>query len=144
MKTWMANEGEANREWVLVDVNGVVLGRAASFIANLLRGKDKPTYTPHVDTGNFVVVINAAGVKLTGKKWDEKLYYSHSGYMGGLKAMTAKRLLEKHPEELIMKAVKGMLPKNFMADKLLKKLKVYRGEEHPHTAQNPKPIKIAD
>lgn len=137
MATYMAKKGELRREWIIIDVKDQVLGRAATTIADALRGKNRPTYTPHVDTGNFVIVINAAHVKLTGNKWEDKMYYSHSGYMGGLKSVPAEKMLEKHPEKILIKAVKGMLPKNFLAAKLLKKLKVYPGAEHPHTAQNP-------
>lgn len=124
--------------WWLVDLDGKILGRIATQIANILRGKHKPSYAPHLDNGDFVVVINASKVKLTGKKLEEKIYYRHSNYPGGLKASSAKELLKKHPEQLIVKAVKGMLPKNFLAQKILKKLKVYGGAEHPHTAQQPK------
>lgn len=130
------------RTWVLVNLENKVLGRAASKIANLLRGKDKPTFTPHMDTGNFIVAINASKIRLTGKKMDNKLYHHHTGYPGGLKTKTAKEVLAKHPERLITDAVWGMLPKNDLSRHLLKKLKVYAGNEHPHGAQNPKEINI--
>ncbi len=137
MKTYMAKKGEVERKWYLVDASGKVLGRLASQIAIKLRGKDKPIFTPHVDTGDFVIVINAEKVRLTGKKWENKFYYRHSGYMGGLKKISAKELLKKKPEELIRHAVRGMLPKNRLGRKLLKKLKVYAGPNHPHEAQKP-------
>jgi large subunit ribosomal protein L13 len=137
MKSYSAKKGEVPRKWVLVDLKGKVLGRAASQIANILRGKTKPTFTPHIDTGDFVVVINAADVKLTGKKLTDKIYHDHSGYIGGMKEKSAGELLKRHPEELITRAVKGMLPHTALSKKLMKKLKVYAGELHPHTAQEP-------
>jgi large subunit ribosomal protein L13 len=136
MKTYFAKKEEPiDKKWVLVDAQGRILGRMATEIADILRGKNKPVYTPHVDTGDFVVVVNAEKVQLTGKKWDQKTYYRHSGYMGGLKAQTAKEVLEKKPELLIRHAVKGMLPKNRLGRKMINKLKVYRGSDHPHEAQ---------
>lgn len=132
--TYMAKKEEVGRSWFLVDVKDKVLGRAATTIANILRGKHRPNYTPHVDTGDFVVVINAAQVKLTGKKMQNKIYHSHSGYMGGLKSIPACKLREKDPTRIITHAVRGMLPKNYLGKKILKKLKVYSGTEHPHTA----------
>lgn len=137
MKTITAKPTEIERKWYLVDASGCVLGRLASFLATRLRGKHKPLYTPHVDTGDHIIVINADRIALTGKKWDEKLYYRHSGYIGGLKSITAKELLKKRPEDLVMHAVRGMLPKNRLGRKMLKKLKVYAGSEHPHVAQRP-------
>ena len=127
------NEGK----WWVVDAQDAVLGRLASQVAARLRGKHKPIYTPHVDTGDWVIVVNADKVKLTGRKWDQKTYYRHSGYIGGLKAITAKKLLEKRPEDIIRFAVRGMLPKNRLGRKIFKKLKVYTGAEHPHAAQQP-------
>lgn len=142
MKTYSAKPAEVERKWYVVDANGCVLGRLASFVANRLRGKHKPIYTPHVDTGDHIVVVNADKVALTGKKWDEKFYYRHSGYMGGLKSMTARELLQKRPEDLVIRAVKGMLPKNRLGRKMLKKLKVYAGPEHPHVAQGPESLQL--
>ncbi len=138
MKTYFAKkEDSLEKKWVLIDAEGRILGRMATEIADTLRGKNKPVYTPHVDTGDFVVVINAEKVRLTGRKWDQKVYYHHSGYIGGIKAKTAKEMLDRKPEELIRHAVKGMLPKNRLGRKVLTKLKVYRGSEHPHEAQVP-------
>ncbi len=138
MKTYSAKKGEVERNWVVVDAEGQVLGRLASRIALILRGKDKPVFTPHVDTGDFVVVVNADKVVLSGKKLDDKVYYWHSGYPGGIKGIKAKDLLEKKPEELVRKAVKGMLPKNKLGRKIFGKLKVYAGPDHPHEAQQPR------
>ena len=140
MKTFTAKPGEVESKWYVVDASGCVLGRLASFVATRLRGKHKPVYTPHVDTGDHIVVINADKIALTGRKWDEKLYYRHSGYVGGLKSITAKKLLEKRPEDLVMHAVRGMLPKNRLGRKMFKKLKVYAGSEHPHVAQEPETL----
>ena len=137
MVTHMAKKGEVERKWHLVDAKGKTLGRLASRVAVLLRGKHKPIFTPHVDVGDFVVVVNADKVALTGKKWKEKLYIHHSGYPGGFKSISAEKLMEKKPERLITMAVQGMLPKNKLGRKLLKKLKVYTGEMHPHQAQQP-------
>lgn len=140
--TKVAKADEITRDWYLVDVDNKVLGRVATEIANILRGKKKPIYTPSVDTGDFVVVVNAAKICLTGKKTADKVYYSHSGFPGGLKEITAGKLLEKKPEDLIKKAVKGMLPKNKLARHMLSKLKIYAGAEHPHQAQQPKTLDI--
>jgi large subunit ribosomal protein L13 len=137
MATHMAKKGEVERKWHLVDAKGKTLGRLASRVAILLRGKHKPIFTPHVDVGDFVIVVNAEKVALTGKKWKEKLYIHHSGYPGGLKSISAEKMIEKKPERLITMAVQGMLPKNKLGRKLVKKLKVYRGEDHPHQAQQP-------
>ena len=126
----------AKRDWWLVDLEGKTLGRIATQIADILRGKNKPTYTPHVDGGDFVVAINAEKVALSGKKWTDKKYYYHTGYPGRIQEDTAGRLRDVHPETLITKAVKGMLPRNYLSLKLMKKLKVYTGKEHPHKAQN--------
>jgi large subunit ribosomal protein L13 len=129
-------------KWCVVDADGAVLGRLASTIAARLRGKHNPFFTPHVDSGDWVIVINADKVALTGRKWEKKQYYRHSGYIGGLKTITAQKLLEKKPEELVRLAVKGMLPKNRLGRKLFKKLKVYAGNSHPHEAQRPEMLQI--
>jgi large subunit ribosomal protein L13 len=136
-KTWNAKPGEIERRWYLVDAEGQTLGRLATQIADMLRGKRKPQYTPHVDTGDFVVVVNAEKVAVTGTKLDDKLYYRHSGYPGGLRSRPLRDELERRPTEVIRKAVKGMLPRNRLARQQLTKLKVYAGPDHPHTAQNP-------
>jgi large subunit ribosomal protein L13 len=137
MKTYSARESDVKKDWYVVDAKGKILGRLASEIARRLRGKHKPIYTPHVDTGDFVVVINADKIRLTGKKLTDKIYYRHSGYPGGIKSIAAGKLLKEKPERLIHIAVRGMLPKNSLGRRMLKKLKVYRGEEHPHSSQNP-------
>jgi large subunit ribosomal protein L13 len=141
MKTYTAKPREIEQAWRLVDADGQILGRLATEIADTLRGKTKPAYTPHVDTGDFVVVVNAEKVRVTGKKLDQKIYYRHSGYPGGLRERTLAEQLARRPEEVIRKAVKGMLPKNKLAAAQLRKLKVYAGPEHPHAAQNPAPLK---
>lgn len=141
-KTFMAKEDEVVKKWVLVDAEGQVLGRLASEIARRLRGKHKPIYTPHNDTGDFVVVINADKVKLTGRKMDDKIYYRYSGYIGGLKEINARGLLAKKPTEALALAVRGMLPKNSLGRRQLKKLKIYAGGAHPHAAQQPEPIQL--
>ncbi len=138
----MAKREEVERNWYVVDAENKVLGRLASELAKILRGKHKPHFTPHVDTGDYVIVINAEKVSLTGNKLKDKVYYRHSGYPGGIKSITAEDLKAKKPEDLIRFAVKGMLPKNRLGRKLFKKLKVYAGGEHPHQAQEPKPIEI--
>ena len=140
MKTYNAKPGEIARDWYLVDAEGKTLGRLATQIADRLRGKSKPVFTPHVDTGDFVVVINAEKIAVTGKKLEQKMYYKHSGYPGGLKERTLEEMLERRPEEVIRIAVKGMLPRNRLARKQLTKLKVYAGPEHPHQAQQPQPL----
>jgi large subunit ribosomal protein L13 len=140
MKTWNAKPNEIEREWRLVDAEGQTLGRLATRIADTLRGKDKPQFTPHVDTGDFVVVVNAEKVAVTGKKLDDKMYHRHSGYPGGLRSRTLREQLERRPEEVIRKAVKGMLPRNRLGRAQLRKLKIYAGPEHPHTAQAPKEL----
>ena len=140
MKTFLPKVGDLDRRWYLVDASHQVLGRLATEIATVLMGKGKPTYTDFLDTGDFVVVVNAEKVKLTGKKWDDKVYYSHSGYPGGLKEVSAKKMLEKHPERIVQFAVKGMLPKNKLGKRMLKRLRVYTGEEHPHIAQQPEAL----
>ncbi len=142
MKTEITKIENVKRDWYVVDAQDAVLGRLATQIANVLRGKNKPTFTPSVDTGDFVIVINAEKVALTGRKLADKVYYKHSGYVGGLKEITAGKLLEKKPEDVIKKAVKGMLPKNKLARNMLSKLKVYAGGVHPHDAQQPKTITL--
>ncbi len=142
MKTFMGKFEPENRQWYLIDAKGKTLGRIATQIAVLLRGKNKPTFTPNVDTGAFVVVINAKDVRLTGNKLEQKHYYRHSGYIGGIKAVSAKEMLEKFPERVITHAVKGMLPKNRLSNRIITKLKVYAGEEHPHKAQNPIKVEV--
>jgi len=137
MKTQFAKKGDIDRKWYVVDAKDIVLGKLATKVATYLRGKNKPVFTPNVDTGDFIIVINADKIKLTGNKVSDKVYYHHSGYIGGIKAQTAKELLEKKPERIIEKAVWGMLPKNRLGRAMIKKLKVYRGAEHPHQAQTP-------
>ena len=143
-QTYIPKASEQERNWVLDDLDGAVLGRAATRIANILRGKHKPVFTPHFDMGDFVVAVNANKIRLTGAKLDQKLYRRHSGYRGGLKEHTAGELLEKKPEDLIRLAVSGMLPKNKTRQHLLKKLKIYAGAEHPHQAQVPQKISLND
>jgi large subunit ribosomal protein L13 len=140
--TYYAKTGEIEREWVLIDATDLVLGRVASAAAQILKGKHKPQYTPHVDTGDFVVVINADKIKVTGAKAAQKIYYRHSGFVGGLKEESFAKAMEKHPERVIEHAVKGMLPKNTLGRAMGKKLKVYAGGEHPHKAQNPRKIEV--
>ena len=139
-KTWTAKPGEITRRWYVVDAEGQTLGRLATRIADTLRGKNKPEYTPHVDTGDFVVVVNAEKIHVTGSKLDQKMYHRHSGYPGGLRSRTLREQLERRPTEVIRKAVKGMLPRNKLASAQINKLKVYAGPEHPHAAQNPEPL----
>ena len=129
-------------KWYVVDAEGAVLGRLASTVASRLRGKHNPFFSPHVDCGDWVIVVNAEKITLTGRKWEQKRYYRHSGYIGGLKEITAEKLLEKKPEDLVRFAVKGMLPKNRLGRKLFKKLKVYSGDKHPHEAQQPEALPI--
>jgi large subunit ribosomal protein L13 len=138
MKTYSAKPGEVTREWYIVDAEGKTLGRLATQIADTLRGKLKPQYTPHVDTGDFVIVVNAEKIQVTGNKLDQKRYYRHSGYPGGLRSRTLREQLERRPTEVLRVAVKGMLPKNRLARQQITKLKIYAGPEHPHEAQNPK------
>ena len=135
-------EALAQRQWYIIDAQGKVLGRIASEIARVLRGKNKPVFTPHADTGDFVIVVNAGGVRLTGKKLTNKIYYRHSEYPGGIRMKTAEKMLESKPETLVRLAVKGMLPKNRLGRKLFTKLKVYAGPDHPHQAQKPQPLDI--
>ncbi|GAB5401143.1 MAG: 50S ribosomal protein L13 [Aureisphaera sp.] len=141
-KTVSANKATVNKEWVLVDADGQALGRLASEVAKLLRGKHKPNFTPHVDCGDNVVVTNAAKIKLTGKKWDDKEYIRHTGYPGGQRSLTAQELYDKDPTRLVEKAVKGMLPKNKLGAALFRNLRVYVGAEHDQEAQNPKVINL--
>ncbi|HET9654514.1 MAG TPA: 50S ribosomal protein L13 [Kineosporiaceae bacterium] len=143
MRTYTPKPGDVERRWHVIDATDVVLGRLASQVAILLRGKHKPTFAPHVDTGDFVVVINADKVALTGSKREQKKAYRHSGYPGGLTAVSYTELLEKNPERAVEKAVRGMLPKNTLGRAQLSKLKVYRGAEHPHAAQQPQPYQIS-
>ena len=142
MKTYVATPQDRERNWLLVDAEGQTLGRLATRIADALRGKRKPTFTPHIDVGDFVVVVNAEKISVTGSKRTEKLYHRHSGYPGGLRSRTLTEMLEKRPEEVIRLAVKGMLPKNRLGRKQLTKLKVYAGPEHPHAAQKPQKLEI--
>lgn len=142
MKTYSARKEDVARDWYLVNADGKALGRLAAEIAKRLRGKHKPVYTPHIDTGDFIVVVNADKVALTGKKLTDKIYHHHTGYPGGLKSVTAGKMLEEKPEELLLGAVKGMLPKNSLGKQMLKKLKVYRGDRHPHKAQMLKPLEV--
>ena len=142
MKTYSAKPGEIAREWYLVDADGLTLGRLATQIADTLRGKRKPEYTPHVDTGDFVIVVNAEKIAVTGNKLDQKRYYRHSGYPGGLKSRSLREQLDRRPTEVIRTAVRGMLPKNRLARQQITKLKVYAGPEHPHASQNPRPLTL--
>ena len=140
MKTFMAKPAEIKRDWYVIDATGISLGRVATKAANVLRGKHKAIYTPNVDCGDYVIVINADKVKLTGNKLDQKMYYNHSGYTGGLRERTAKVMLEQYPEEMMERAIKGMLPKGRLGRQMYKKLHVYAGDEHIHMAQQPKVI----
>jgi large subunit ribosomal protein L13 len=142
MSTPVAKKADLQKDWYVVDLEDKVLGRAATEIARVLRGKHKAIYTPSVDTGDFVIVLNAEKVRLTGNKLSQKMYYRHSGYPGGLTTIPAGKMLEKTPEELIKKAVKGMLPKNKLGRQMFRKLKVYRGADHPHQAQQPKELQV--
>ena len=142
MTTVHAKKGQVTHRWLLVDAQGLVLGRMASEVASLLRGKRNPNFTPHVDTGDFVVVVNAEKVRLTGKKWQKKMYYNHSGYLGGLHEQTAEAMRAKRPTEIIRRAVKGMLPKGPLGYEMIRKLKIYAGPDHPHEAQQPEKIEI--
>ena len=144
MKTYVSTPADRERDWLIVDATGQTLGRLATQIADTLRGKRKPTYTPHCDTGDFVVVINAEKIAVTGKKLEDKRYWRHSGYPGGIRSRTLGEMLEKRPEEVIRLAVKGMLPRNRLARKQLTKLKVYAGPDHPHAAQQPQPMALIE
>ena len=140
MKTFSPTPKDITREWFVVDAEDKILGRLATQIAHRLRGKHKPEFAPHMDNGDFIVVINCEKIRLTGNKLRQKQYYSHSGYIGGLKSTSLEKMLQKKPEHVLMHAVKGMLPRNILGRALLKKLKVYAGPDHPHSAQNPKPL----
>ena len=142
MKTYQAKKEELDHKWYLVNAEGKVLGRLSTELVKILKGKNKPTYTPHLDTGDFVVVVNAGKVTLTGKKMKDKVYYNHTGYPGGIKEISAEKLLAKKPTEMIRMAVKGMLPKNSLGRQMLRKLKIYAGPNHPHEAQKPIPLEI--
>lgn len=142
MRTFTAKKEEIEREWYVVDAEGHTLGRLASTIASILRGKHKPIYTPHLDCGDFVIVVNADKVRVTGRKLDQKFYHHHSGYPGGLSSISLRDQLAKHPERVLQAAVKGMLPKNKLGRKMYKKLKVYAGDSHPHQAQQPKSLEL--
>jgi large subunit ribosomal protein L13 len=142
VRTFTAKKEEIQREWFVVDATGQTLGRLASTIAPILRGKHKPTYTPHLDCGDFVIVVNADKVQVTGRKMDQKFYYRHSGYPGGIKQISLRDQLNQHPERVIQAAVKGMLPKNKLGRQMIKKLKIYAGEEHPHQAQQPEHLEL--
>jgi len=142
MKTYQAKKEELEYQWYLVNAEGKALGRLATELAKILKGKNKPTYTPHLDTGDFVIVVNAGKVTLTGRKMKDKIYYHHTGYPGGIKEMNAEKLLAKKPTEMIRIAVKGMLPKNSLGRQMLRKLKIYGGPNQPHEAQMPVPLEI--
>jgi large subunit ribosomal protein L13 len=143
MRTYVATPATRERNWVVVDATGQTLGRLATQIADTLRGKRKPEFTPHCDVGDFVIVVNAERISVTGKKMDEKRYYRHSGYPGGLRSRTLAEMLDRRPEEVIRKAVKGMLPRTRLGRAQLRKLKVYAGPDHPHAAQKPEPMEVA-
>ncbi|MBT4964525.1 MAG: 50S ribosomal protein L13 [Francisellaceae bacterium] len=142
MKTYSAKPAEVKRGWYLIDANGKTLGRLASEVARRLRGKHKPEYTPHVDTGDYIIVVNAEKVAVTGNKTDDKMYHRHTGYPGGIKSLSFKQLIDKHPDRVISLAVKGMLPRNPLGRSMYSKLKVYAGTEHPHTAQQPELLEV--
>ncbi len=142
LKTYVATPSKRERNWLVVDASGKTLGRLATQIADVLRGKNKPEYTPHIDTGDFVVVVNAEKVRVTGNKAEDKLYHRHSGYPGGLRTRTFAEMRDRRPEEIIRLAVKGMLPRNRLARQQLRKLKIYAGPEHPHVAQKPAPLEV--
>ena len=142
MRTFTGKTAEIEREWYVVDAEGQTLGRLASRIAPILRGKHKPIYTPHLDCGDFVIIVNAEKVRVTGRKLDQKFYHRHSGYPGGLKSISLRDQLDKYPERVLQSAVKGMLPKNKLGRRMIKKLKVYAGDSHPHQAQQPKPLEL--
>ena len=141
-KTYSAKAEEIERTWYVVDAEGKTLGRLATEVARILRGKHKPIYTPHVDTGDFVIIVNAEKIRVTGKRLDQKMYYRHSGYMGGLKETSLRTMLDKHPERVLQLAVKGMMPKNRLGREMYKKLKVYAAPDHPHGAQKPQPLEL--
>ena len=142
MKTFSAKEHDIDRNWYLVDAQNKTLGRFSTEIASRLRGKHKPIYTPHVDTGDYIVVINASKIRVTGKKMTDKVYYKHTGYIGNLKSENLKTMLEKYPEKVLMKSVRGMLPKSKLGNAMIKKLRVFAGPEHTHIAQQPEPLEL--
>lgn len=142
MRTFTAKQAEIMRDWYVVDAEGLTLGRLAAKIAPILKGKHKPIYTPHLDCGDFVIVVNAEKVRVTGRKLDQKVYYQYSGYPGGIKSTSLRDQLAKHPERVLEAAVRGMLPKNRLGRRMIKKLKVYAGDSHPHQAQQPKPLEL--
>ena len=142
MSSYMARSEDFEKKWYIIDCEGKTVGRLSTKIATILRGKDKPQFTPHADIGDFVIVVNADKVKFTGKKWEQKKYYWHTGYPGGIRSITAEDLAKKKPGEIIRKAVWGMLPKNKMQDKLISRLKVYAGNEHPHVSQQPENLEV--
>ena len=142
MRTFTQKQEEIERDWYVVDAEGETLGRLASRIAPILKGKHKPIYTPHLDCGDFVVIVNAEKVRVTGRKLDQKLYYHHSGYPGGLKSVSLRNQLDRYPERVLQAAIRGMLPKNKLGRRMIKKLKVYAGDAHPHEAQLPKPLEL--
>ncbi len=142
--TYMAKSGSVERKWYVVDATGKRVGRLASEVAAILRGKHKPEFTPHIDTGDFVIIVNAEKIVFTGKKLQNKLYYRHSGYPGGLKSTSAADMLKKHPERIVEMAIKGMLPHNSLGADQYRKLKVYAGPDHPHDAQQPEPLQLAE
>ena len=142
MNTYMANPDKIERKWYVVDAEGQTLGRLSSEIAKVLRGKNKPVFTPHIDTGDYVIVVNAEKIKVTGKKMDQKIYYNHSDYVGGMKETTLKEMMAKKPEEVVAHAVSGMLPKNKLRSRMMTRLRVFAGAEHNHAAQNPEVIEF--
>ncbi len=142
MRTFTQKKEEIERDWYLVDADGETLGRLASRIAPILKGKHKPIYTPHLDCGDYVIVVNAEKVRVTGRKLDQKLYHRHSGYPGGLRSISLRHQLDKYPERVLQAAIRGMLPKNKLGRRMIKKLKVYAGDSHPHEAQQPKPLEL--
>ena len=142
MRTFTQKQEEIERNWYIVDAEGETLGRLASRIAPILKGKHKPVYTPHLDCGDYVIIVNAEKVRVTGRKMDQKLYYRHSGYPGGLRSISLRDQLAKHPERVLQAAIRGMLPKNKLGRRMLKKLKVYAGDSHPHQAQQPRPLEL--
>ena len=144
MNSFMANPAKVERKWYVVDATGYTLGRLASEVAKVLRGKNKPIFTPHIDTGDYVIIVNAEKIKVTGKKLDQKIYYHHSDYVGGMKETTLREMLAKKPEKVVELAVKGMLPKGPLGREMFTKLHVYAGAEHPHAAQQPREIKMED
>ena len=142
MRSFSAKKSDVQKKWVIIDAKDKVLGRVACQVASIIRGKTKPTFTPHVDTGDNVIIINAGQIKLTGKKWEDKVYYRYTGYHGGLKSLTARELVKKKPTELLKKAIRGMLPKNRLGRALYGNFRIYETEDHPHSGQNPVPVAL--